>query len=52
MNDKDKGTLKDILDFNQFDLYSKEDKEFELTNDIKEYYDDLLNEYFPSDLQW
>ena len=52
MNDKDKDTLKDILDFNQFDLYSKEDKEFELTNDIKEYYDNLLNEYFPNDLQW
>ena len=38
--------------FNQFDLYSKEDKDFVLTDKIKKYYKDLLNLYFPKDLQW
>ena len=52
MNDKDHKLLKDVLEFNSFDLYSKEDKDFKLTDDIKYYYEDLLNEFFPTELQW
>ena len=42
----------DIIDFNQYDLYSKEDTDFILTDEIKKYYDDLLDKYFPDDLLW
>ena len=52
MDQKDHIILKDILNFNDFDLYSKEDKKFKLTNEIIEYYNGLLNEYFPEELQW
>ena len=52
MNKNDKETLNNVLDFNQYDLYSKEDDDFILTSDIKKYYDDLLDELFPNDLQW
>ena len=52
MNEEDKETLRNIIGFNDFDLYSKEDTEFELTDTIKQYYDDLLNEYFPDEINW
>ena len=52
MNENDKETLKNVLDFNNFDLYSKEDNDFILTEEIKNYYDDLLQEFFPKELQW
>ena len=51
MNEKDKTTLKNVLDFNSFDLYSKEDP-IEITEEVKEYYDKLLDEYFKGDLSW
>ena len=51
MNDKDYDTLKNVLEFNQFDLYSKED-DIHISNDVKQYYDNLLNEYFSGELQW
>ena len=51
MNDKDHVTLRNVLEFNQFDLYSKED-DIHISNDVKKYYDNLLNEYFSGDLQW
>ena len=41
----------DIIDFNQYDLYSKEDTDFVLTDEIIKYYD-LLDKYFPDDLLW
>ena len=41
-----------VLDFNQYDLYSKQDTEFVLTNGIKDYYAQLLNTYFPEPLCW
>tara|TARA_A100001037_G_scaffold216325_2_gene194218 strand:+ start:2284 stop:3063 length:780 start_codon:yes stop_codon:yes gene_type:complete len=52
MNENDKETLKNVLDFNNFDLYSKEDKDFILTEDIINYYSLLLQEFFPEELQW
>ena len=41
-----------VKEFNSFDLYSKEDKDFKLTDEIKKYYADLMLEYFTSELQW
>ena len=52
MNEEDYITLKHVNFFNQFDLYSKEEKEFQITDKMKEYYDNLLNEYFLENIQW
>ena len=52
MSKEDEETLENIKYFNNFDLYSKEDKNFVLTDEIKKYYDNLLQEYFPDILQW
>ena len=41
-----------VKEFNSFDLYSKEDKDFKLTPEIKKYYSDLMLEYFIGELQW
>ena len=51
MNELDKETLKNVNHFNQFDLYSKEDSP-DISDEIKKYYDELLEEYFPAILQW
>jgi inositol oxygenase len=51
MNDNDKKILNDVLLFNEFDLYSKED-DIKITNDTKNYYFTILNEYFHDELQW
>ena len=51
MKEKDKRILKDVLMFNEFDLYSKEDN-ITITEEIKKYYDTLLDEYFSEDLLW
>jgi inositol oxygenase len=52
MNPNDEQTLTDVKYFNQFDLYSKEDDDFVLTEEIKEYYKKILIDYFPEPLQW
>jgi inositol oxygenase len=52
MTEHDYDTLKDVRKFNECDLYSKEDKNFEVTDDIKQYYKNLLKIYFPSALHW
>lgn len=44
--------MQDVLEFNQFDLYSKTDTEFVLTDEIRTYYNNLLNEYFPEPMKW
>jgi len=51
MKDSDKDILKDVLIFNEFDLYSKEDPII-ITDNTKKYYDKLLDEYFEGELQW
>ena len=45
MNNKDYETLKNVNEFNKFDLYSKEDDAI-ITDDIIDYYKNLLKEYF------
>jgi inositol oxygenase len=52
MNDDDYILLEQVRDFNKYDLYSKEDTNFELTNKIKDYYESLLNLFFPELLNW
>ena len=53
LNEKeDKDILKNVCEFNEFDLYSKEDDEFILTPEIKIYYNDLLKKFFPNILRW
>ena len=52
MNIEDEQTLEDVRHFNQYDLYSKSTDDFILTDEIKKYYDELLDEYFVGDLQW
>ena len=51
MNKRDYEILEDVLEFNTFDLYSKEDPT-EITNEVKEYYKRLINIYFPEKLYW
>ena len=50
MNSKDKETLEAVNHFNKFDLYSKEDTP-DISNEVKDYYSQLLDEYFPEALQ-
>ena len=52
MDDSDLEKYRLVKEFNDFDLYSKEDTDLEITPEIKKYYDNLLNEYFMSELQW
>lgn len=49
---KDYELLEDVKNLNQYDLYSKEDVDFVLTDKIKNYYKKLLREYFPNKLRW
>jgi len=46
MVESDYDILNDVNMFNNFDLYSKEDSLFEITEEIKKYYDSLLKKYF------
>jgi inositol oxygenase len=48
----DQQLMEDILEFNQFDLYSKEDDDFVLTQEKKDYYNKLLDVYFPKKMYW
>ena len=43
--------VKDVLIFNEFDLYSKKD-DTEITQAVKDYYFSLLNEYFHDGFHW
>ena len=52
MTKADRNTLRAVRDFNRFDLYSKEDDAFEVTEEMRNYYGRLLREYFPEPLRW
>ena len=52
MTSDDEIILKDVLDFNKFDLYSKGEHNFKVTDDIKKYYNNLLDLFFPEPLLW
>ena len=51
MGSGDEFILKDVLEFNSFDLYSKEDP-IEINQSVKDYYDELLDEYFLDEMEW
>ena len=51
MGPGDEFILKDVLEFNSFDLYSKEDP-IGITQSVKDYYNELLDEYFLSEMEW
>lgn len=46
MNDHDKEMLKAVKAFNQYDLYSKIDQEYDI-DELKPYYLELIDEFFP-----
>lgn len=52
MKPDDEEILENVLNFNQYDLYSKIDDEFVVTDDMKKYYNNLINEFFPEPLLW
>jgi inositol oxygenase len=52
MQEGDDKIMQDVLEFNKYDLYSKEDTDFVLTDEIRAYYSKLLDEYFPELLVW
>lgn len=52
MKPEDDEILKNVLSFNQYDLYSKAEDTFIVTDDIKKYYNNLINEFFPAPLLW
>lgn len=51
MKESDKEILKNVNEFNNFDLYSKED-DTNIDDKIKKYYDNLIDEYFIGELIW
>ena len=51
MKESDKEILKNVIDFNNFDLYSKKD-DTDITDEVKKYYDNILDEYFNGELKW
>jgi inositol oxygenase len=51
MNDQDRAMLPWVQKFNPYDLYSKSAARPKLA-EVKPYYDDLINEYFPAKIAW
>lgn len=51
MKPSDEEQLLDVQMFNHYDLYSKEDSSH-ISEEVKTYYDTLLDTYFPESLQW
>jgi inositol oxygenase len=51
MNDDDRQLFEHVRDFNRYDLYSKgpEKPDFEA---LRPYYEDLVSDYLPDELQW
>ena len=50
-NDQDREMLKWVRAFNRYDLYSKGDGRPD-AKALRPYYEDLVNEFFPTPLQW
>ena len=51
MTDHDKVMMESVQAFNPFDLYSKSDAKPQLS-ELRPYYNDLINEFFPEKLAW
>ncbi len=50
-NDRDREMFKWVREFNQYDLYSKSDQRPSVEK-LKPYYQQLINEFFPAELDW
>eukprot|EP01113_Clastostelium_recurvatum_P000059 TRINITY_DN1002_c0_g1_i4.p1 TRINITY_DN1002_c0_g1~~TRINITY_DN1002_c0_g1_i4.p1 ORF type:complete len:307 (-),score=107.85 TRINITY_DN1002_c0_g1_i4:95-958(-) len=51
LNDQDRDMLKWVLEFNKYDLYSKEDVAVDVAT-LKEYYTKLAHKYFPEKVKF
>ena len=51
MSDHDRVMMESVRAFNPFDLYSKSDAKPQLS-ELRPYYNDLINEFFPEKLAW
>ena len=51
MTDRDQQTLNNVKEFNQFDLYSKNDR-IVIDQGVVDYYNNLLDIYFPDEFRW
>ncbi|HEV2495891.1 MAG TPA: inositol oxygenase family protein [Terriglobia bacterium] len=51
MNEHDREMFRWVREFNQYDLYSKSDQHPSVT-ELRPYYDSLIAEYFPPQLNW
>jgi inositol oxygenase len=51
MNDQDRAMLKWVQAFNPYDLYTKNHQPPNL-KELRPFYDDLINEFFPKTLKW
>ncbi len=47
----DKKTLEWVIDFNQYDLYTKRDQRMDVQG-LRPYYEDLIAKYFPPKIRW
>jgi inositol oxygenase len=50
-NERDRGMLKWVLEFNRYDLYTKSHKAPDVEA-LRPYYEDLIAEFFPAKLRW
>jgi len=51
MSDRDRELFAWVNDFNQYDLYTKRDERMDVA-DLRPFYEELIAEYFPSELKW
>ena len=51
LTEHDREMLKWVVDFNQYDLYTKRDERMDVEQ-LKPYYQELIAEYFPATLRW
>ena len=51
LNDQDREYLRWVKEFNPYDLYSKSSQPPDLTK-LRPYYEDLITEFFPDEIDW
>ena len=51
LNQQDRDMLKWVLDFNQYDLYTKSHTKPD-SKALRGYYEELIAEFFPSKIRW
>ncbi len=51
MNDRDRELFIWVNDFNQYDLYTKRSEHMDVER-LRPFYENLINEYFPTTINW